>query len=233
MQQIPAVCTKPDTKKQEGEFMDEKALRIPSELNRSVVLRIVPGHFVTNHSHVNYYVDMTYLKARKSEAEGAAQILARNYETSSYIDTIVCMEGCEVIGAYLADELSRNKIRSLNTHHTIYIASPEVHTGGQMIFRDNMQGMIRGKHVLLLLATATTGITVKRAIECIRYYGGIIEGTAALFSAAKEVDGVRISALFTPKDICDYKTWSPEECPMCKEKKKIDAIINRYGYSKL
>ena len=31
-------------------------------------LRIAKGHFVTNHSHINYYIDITYQKTRISEA---------------------------------------------------------------------------------------------------------------------------------------------------------------------
>lgn len=213
--------------------MESRVMKIPSKANNNVVLRVIPGHFVTNHSHINYYVDMTFLKSRKTEAEGAAKILAANYGTSTYIDTIICMDGCEVIGAYLADELCRNGIMSINSHNTMYVVSPEIHTGGQLIFRDNMQSMIFNKHVLLMLATASTGITIKRAVECIRYYGGIVEGAAALFSATDEVDGIRVNSLFTEKDIPDYKMFHATECPMCKEKRKIDAIVNSYGYSRM
>lgn len=213
--------------------MEARVIKIPSKVSSNVVLRVIPGHFATTHSHINYYVDMTFLKARKSEAAEAARILARNYETTTYIDTIVCMDGCEIIGAYLADELSRNGIMSINSHKTMYVVSPEIHTGGQLIFRDNMQNMIMNKHVLLVLATATTGITVKRAVECIRYYGGILEGAAALFSATNEIDGIKISSLFTPEDIPDYETYHATVCPMCQKKVKLDAIVNSYGYSRV
>ncbi|MDO4522306.1 MAG: orotate phosphoribosyltransferase [Eubacteriales bacterium] len=213
--------------------MENRVMRIPSKVNNRVVLRVIPGHFATTHSHINYYVDMTFLKARRSEAVEAARILARNYENTTYVDTIVCMDGCEIIGAYLADELTRNGIMSINSHKTMYVVSPEEHTGGQLIFRDNMQAMINNKHVLLLLATATTGITVKRAVECIRYYGGIMEGAAALFSATEEIDGVKISSLFSPEDMPQYETYHATECPLCKRKVKLDAIVNSYGYSKV
>ena len=213
--------------------MESRVIRIPSKVNSNVVLRVIPGHFATTHSHINYYVDMTFLKSRKSESENAAKILAENYKNNTYIDTIVCMDGCEIIGAYLADELTRNGIRSLNTHNTMYIASPEIHTGGQLIFRDNMQAMIANKHVLLVVATATTGITVKRAVECIRYYGGIMEGAVALFSATDEVDGIKIHSLFTPEDIPQYQTWQATEWPLCAKKEKLDAIVNSYGYSRV
>ncbi|MGI6019697.1 MAG: orotate phosphoribosyltransferase [Marvinbryantia sp.] len=213
--------------------MESRVIRIPSKVNANVVLRVIPGHFATTHSHINHYVDMTFLKARKSEAEGAAKILAQSYGMTTYIDTIVCMDGCEIIGAYLADELTRNGIMSLNSHKTMYVVSPEIHTGGQLIFRDNMQNMIKDKHVLLVLATASTGITVKRAVECIRYYGGIMEGAAALFSATDEVEGIKIHSLFTAEDIPEYETYHFTECPMCRRNEKLDAIVNSYGYSRM
>ena len=34
----------------------------------NVPLRVARGHFATNHSHINYYIDITYQKTRLSEA---------------------------------------------------------------------------------------------------------------------------------------------------------------------
>ena len=36
----------------------------------NVPLRVVKGHFATNHSHINYYIDVTKQKVRLNEAEG-------------------------------------------------------------------------------------------------------------------------------------------------------------------
>lgn len=173
------------------------------------------------------------MKSRKSEAEAAASVLARKYSTSTYIDTIICMDGCEVIGAYLADELTKSGIMSLNQHQTMYVVSPEMNPGGQLIFRDNMQMMIRGKHCLLLLASATTGRTVARALECIQYYGGIMEGVSAIFSASDRVCDMDINYIFGKDDIPNYQTYDVDQCPLCAKKVKIDAIVNSYGYSQL
>ena len=70
-------------------------------------------------------------------------------------------------------------------------------------------------------------------MECLKYYNGNLVGVAALFSAAKEVGGVKINALFTTEDIPDYESHSPADCPMCKAQQKVDALINAYGYSKI
>ena len=137
--------------------MEKRAVKIHSKVNNNVILRVIKGHFATTHSHINYFMDMTGLKSRLSEAKGAAHVLARKYETTTVVDTIVCIDGCEVVGAYLADALTQAGVMSLNQHQTIYVSTPEYHTGGQLIFRDNTQMMIRGKNVILLMANVTTG----------------------------------------------------------------------------
>ncbi|MFR8548234.1 MAG: orotate phosphoribosyltransferase [Lachnospiraceae bacterium] len=213
--------------------METKTTKIHSSVNPNAIIRVIPGHFATNHSHINTYVDMTIMKSRKSEAAAAASVLARKYTTSTYIDTIICMDGCEVIGAYLADELTASGIMSLNQHKTMYIVTPEMNPGGQLIFRDNMQFMIEGKHCLLLLASATTGRTVARALECIQYYGGMISGVSAIFSASDMVEGVEINHIFSAADIGNYETYEAAKCPMCARHQKVDAIVNSFGYSRL
>lgn len=213
--------------------MEKRAIKIESKVNPNAAIRVIPGHFATNHSHINYYVDMTVLKSRKSEAEAAASVLARKYSTSTYIDTIICMDGCEVIGAYLAEELTRSGIMSLNKHKTMYVVSPEMNPGGQLIFRDNMQAMIQGKHCLLLLASATTGKTVASAVECVQYYGGTLVGVSAIFSANKKVAGIEINAIFGDEDLEGYQSFEVSRCPMCAQGAKVEAIVNSFGYSKL
>ena len=198
-----------------------------------MILRVIKGHFATTHSHINYFMDMTGLKSRLSEAKVAAHVLARKYETTPVVDTIVCIDGCEVVGAYLADALTQAGVMSLNQHQTIYVSTPEYHTGGQLIFRDNTQMMIRGKNVILLMANVTTGKTLDRALECIEYYGGKTVGIAAIFSVINVARGVEINSIFSEKDVPDYMTYEPERCPLCQENVKIDAMVNSYGYSKI
>ena len=213
--------------------MESRAIKIVSKENKNAIIRVIPGHFATTHSHINYYVDMTIMKSRKSEAEAAASVLAKHYTNNTYIDTIICMDGCEVIGAYLAENLTDSGIMSMNAHNTMYVVSPEINPGGQLIFRDNTQMMVYGKHCLLLLASATTGRTIERAVECVNYYGGNVVGVSALFSASKQVAGMEVNAIFTKDDLPDYQTYDFASCPLCAKKQRIDAIVNSYGYSKL
>lgn len=211
----------------------DKEYKVPSRLNHKIHLKVVPGHFATNHSHINFYMDMTTLKVRLSEAAEVAREMAREYQYSKPIDTIICMDGCEIIGSCLADELTKNGIMSLNTHNSMYVITPEFDSNGLMIFRDNLKPMVRDKNVLLLLASATTGRTIERSLDCIRYYGGIIQGISAIFSVVKEVHGERVHAIFSKEDMPEYETYGQDNCPFCQNKEKIDAIVNGFGYSEI
>ena len=208
-------------------------VRVSLKGNDKVVLKAIPGHFITPNSHVNYYLDMTTIKSRLSEASAAAEELSKRISPDTIVDTIVCMDGCEIIGAYLAEDLTKAGVISINYHKTIYITTPEVASTGQMVFRDNIQPMIKGKNILLLMASATTGQTLAKAIQALNYYGANISGISAIFSAANSSMGIEIKSLFTIKDLPDYKAYAPEGCSMCKDKKSIDAFANAYGYSKL
>ena len=199
----------------------------------NVPLKVLNGHFATNHSHINYYIDMTTLKTRQSEAQEVAKNLAGRYLYNTVVDTIVCLDGMQVVGAYLAEELTKAGVMSMNAHKTIYVVTPEYNSTSQMIFRDNLIPMINGKHVVLLMASVTTGKTINKGMECIQYYGGNLQGIAAIFSAIEEENGAHINSVFHTSDIPDYRTYDYRECPYCKQGKKIDALVNGYGYSKI
>lgn len=212
---------------------EETMVKYPSKLDPNVVLKVYEGHFATVHSHITKYIDFATLKARRSEAMAVANILADKYVNTTIVDTILCMEGTEVIGAYLADKLTRNGILSMNAHNTIYVVSPELGTGGQMVFRDNTEFMIRGKNVLLLVASASTGGTIFQSAECVEYYGGSIAGISAIFSATPKVGNHEVNSVFTADDVPEYGIYKMKDCPYCQNKQKLDAIVNAYGYSKI
>lgn len=176
---------------------------------------------------------MTSLKCQRAMAKAAAAELSHKYYSSTPVDTIICMDGTEIIGAYMASELVIPGGFSMNGQNDISIITPEFNPVGQVLLRDNTQRMVWGKNVLLLVASVTTGETVLRAMECIRYYGGRVAGISAIFSAIIQIENVEINTMFTADDLPGYQTYLPHECPFCKKSLKVDAIVNSFGYSKI
>ena len=194
-------------------------------------LRVARGHFATNHSHINYYIDLTMTKHRLTEARSAAVELADKFESNTIIDTILCLDGTEVIGACMASELTRGGFRSLNQHNTIYVLTPEHTVGSQLIFRDNTSPMITGKHILILAASVSTGYTAQEAVNTIRYYSGIPVGICSIFARVQTCAGFPVISIFNADVLPDYESTSALECPLCKAGIKLDAMVNTYGIS--
>ncbi len=210
----------------------DKILKIKTNQS-NLFLRVAEGHFASNHAHSNYYIDVAAQKSRLSEAKAVAEKLCGGYKYSTTIvDTILCLDGTEVVGTCLADTLVKHDFININAHQTIYVVTPEM-SGSQLLFRDNIVPMIKGKHVLVLAVSVASGATVRSAIDAINYYGGETVGVAALFSTQKEIAGHEINSVFNPSDLDGYFSVPAHECPLCKQGKKLDALINYHGFSKL
>ena len=230
-----------------------ETIKIKSKVNSDIELTVMPGHFSSDRFHVNYYIDMSSLKMRVTQVKKVAAAMAQQYIKrvnidSKYmsqlmgveslsstanvkpIDTIICMDGCEAIGAYLAEELTNAGLPNNTAHNSLYVVTPEFDNRGQMVVRRNIKDMIKGRNVLVVLASAMSGHTITKAIGTILAYGGKVTGISVIFGNVKEVDGYPVYSVFSTEDLPNFKLSDPEDCLDCKAGKKLDAVVNSYGY---
>lgn len=207
-------------------------IKIPTK-RKDLYLRACKGHFATSNSHSNYYIDVTAQKTRLSEARAVAEELCSYYRTNTIVDTILCLDGMEVVGACLASRLTEANFSNMNAHQTIYVVTPEITGASQLLFRDNIVPTIKGKRVLILAVSVSTGRTVEAAVDAVKYYGGSVAGICSIFATRNERAGVPVNSIFNPTDLPDYQNYKPHECPLCKAGEKIDALVNCHGCSKL
>lgn len=234
-----------------------ETIKVKAKVNSDIELSVMPGHFSSDRFHVNYYIDMSNLKMRMSEAQKVAKAMAQQYikkvnidsrytsqliEAGSLsalganvkpVDTIICMDGCEVIGAYLAEELTKAGLPNHTQHNSLYVVTPEFDNRGQMVVKKNIKDMIKGRNVLVVLASAMSGHTITKAIGTILAYGGKVTGLSVIFGNVAEVDGYPVYSVFSHEDLPNFRLSQPEDCPDCKAGKKLDAVVNSYGYELL
>ncbi len=212
----------------------ERFIEFHAHDDQKIVLSAVPGHFATSQSHINYYVDVTSMKVKTKEAQEAARHLCTKMRNKvEMIDTIVCMDGTQVLGAFLAEELEKSHIKMSRHQETIRVVCPEVNSVNQLLFRENIKPSIQGRKIFLLIATMSTGETVRQSMECIEYYGGEIVGVSSIFSTRERVDSTKVFPIFTIEDLPGYETYKPADCPFCKKGIPVEAMVNGFGYSKL
>ena len=196
-------------------------------------LNIYKGHFATSHAHMNYYIDIASNKARLRETKAIAEALAEHYKMNAVVDTILCLDNTEVIGACLAQILTVDDRFSVNSGRDIYVLTPECVSGSQLFFRDNTAPMIRNKSVLILAASVVSGYTAESAAEAIRYFDGRPIGICSIFAKINQCAGLTVHSVFNPDDLPDYTSGPAISCPMCKRGEKITALVNSFGISAL
>ena len=59
--------------------MEQRMVKFYSKESNLLALHAIPGHFATSNSHINFYIDVTGIRARITEAEEAAKILAHKF----------------------------------------------------------------------------------------------------------------------------------------------------------
>jgi orotate phosphoribosyltransferase len=122
---------------------------------------------------------------------------------------------------------------SMNAHKSIYVVTPESTTSGQMLFRDNIVPMIKGKNVLILAVSVSSGRTVNAAVDVVKYYGGTVSGITGIFSTVEKCAGFPVVSVFNPDNLPGYEIYAPGACPLCKAGQKLDALINCHGFTKV
>lgn len=192
-----------------------KGTTIRSRLNPKLEVSVIAGHFATRHSHNNHYIDITRMKHEHTMAREAAVTLAQRYAYEKGVDTIVCLDGSEVLGAFLARHLAKNTLFAVNSDKNINVITPEYDSNGQLLFRDNLIPMVASRNVLLLISTVNSGKSIRRVVECAQYYGGRVQGIAAVFSILEEMEGVPLQPLHAEAHpgICHLR---PGERAMCR-----------------
>lgn len=202
--------------------------------NENVFIHVMPGHFISANNHINYYVGTSDIKHNLNVSTQAAKLMAEYYSTNGIdVDTVLCLYETQALGAYLAQELSNSTMMAPNPDQTVFVVGSEYDAAGNLIFRDNLRRMIYGKNVVVLISCITSGRTVERAIESVRYYGGKVAGISSVFSMQSKISGVPVSSLFTTDDIPGYISYPSHDCPLCQKGVAVDAISNGYGYSKI
>ena len=192
----------------------KQSIRITSRVNKRLYADAIPGHFATNHSHINYYIDMSEIKHRMAMSREAARSIAYQFSSTS-IDTLLCMG-------------------NVNSGKDIYLVEPDSNVNGQFVFSDNLRHMIEHRNVLVLVNSASTGQTFSQAKECVEYYGGRVSGFAALFSNISELSGKKVVSLFSGADFPHYQNFvRGKACPDCAAGTPLDAIVTPRGYNKL
>jgi orotate phosphoribosyltransferase len=180
--------------------------RIEEILKQSEVL--MEGHFIyTSGRHGSQYMQCAKILQYPQYAEELACHLVEQYEGIN-VDVVI---GPATGGIILAYEMARQ----LNARN-LFAEREE----GKMALRRGFYLPPDAK-VLVAEDVVTTGGTVQEVIDLVNDWGGCVVGVAILVNRSMGVVdfGVPLKAAYTVDHREGFRTWTPEECPLCKEGK--------------
>jgi len=201
--------------------------------NPRIRIAVTKGHFTSKRIHFNRYLDIGELKFNSRIAFDVAREIAVPYINTTYVDAIVCMDRMEIVGAFLAQELTGTGMNVMNSEREIQILTPIMTTDNKWIFPDNRRDLISNKKILILLGSATDVRALAALCECVKYYGGLIIGISSIFSSLPCGKCGGINSLFTADDIEGFVSYNADQCAICKEGVPLDAFIYSEGYTLL
>ena len=65
--------------------MESRKKMISAKGNKQIQMGIIPGHFATNHSHINHYVDLNSIKTSFRMARETAKMIAVSLRIQAWL----------------------------------------------------------------------------------------------------------------------------------------------------
>ena len=139
------------------------------------------------------------------------------YLTTTLVDTIVCLEGLEVIGAFMAEELTQEGTSVINSDRDSYVVTPISNYNRKLMFQHSMQELISNRNIIVLVSSVSSGLTLYSALECLSYYGGKLAGISAYLMPIPKDMNMKLILFLQTSVLLSY--FTVDDCPLCKRKK--------------
>lgn len=162
------------------------------------------GHFLlTSGRHSDTYLQVAKIFRNTKYSSELCEDLANSFKDDK-IDVVIG----PAIGAI---QMSYEVSRYLNCEN--FFAERE---NGKLTLRRGFK-IEKGMRVLVVEDVVTTGGTVREVIDIVKEQGGIVAGVGLIVDRTNgKVDfGAPLRSVIAFSDI---QSWTPEECPICKDK---------------
>jgi orotate phosphoribosyltransferase len=183
----------------------ENVLKIFEENNA-----LLKGHFLlTSGLHSDRYLQCALVLQHPAIAERLGAELAAKAKADPDIGPIDLVVAPAIGGVIVAHEVARALgVRALFTERQ----------EKTMTLRRGFQ-IAPGERCLVVEDVVTTGGSTREVIEVVAQYGGVAAGAGSLIDRSLKSDG-SVADLGLPRHALaelEVATYSPEQCPMCRE----------------
>lgn len=184
------------------------------------------GHFAyTSGRHGSMYVNKDAIYPHAEMTSDLCLQIAKHFAEQEIDVVIAPAVGGVILSQWVAYHLSRLKGRQILGLYAEKGATP---AGEGFVLRRGYADLCRGKRALVVEDILNTGGSVKKLVTAVKELDAQVVGVAALCNrggvTSDQVGGV--PEVFSLLHL-DLESWSPEECPLCKDRIPIHSSIGK------
>ncbi|MEK9161094.1 MAG: phosphoribosyltransferase family protein [Patescibacteria group bacterium] len=200
--------------------MDQEVLSILKRVG-SV---ITDSHFVgTSGRHMSVYVNKDALFPHTPETSRICELFAEKNKDLD-IDIVVGPAlGGIILSQWTAFHLSR-----ITGKEILSVYTEKVQKGDEedQVFRLSYDQVVKGKNVLVLEDTTSTGGSVKKVVNAVREVGGnVVQVCVMVNRDPKIINSESIGAPFSWLAELSAESYPEEECPLCKAGVPVNTTV--------
>lgn len=185
---------------------------------------ITDSHIVyTSGKHGSAYINKDALYPHTSKTSTLCDQIAQKFMDENVQVVVAPAVGAIILSHLTAHHLTRYTPGKSGQVLAVYADKAD---GNEFVIKRGYDKLVRDKRVLVVEDILNTGGSAKRVVEAVRRVDGKVIGLGVLCNRggveAKDVGDVpRLEALIN----IDLKTWSEEECPLCKSGVPINTNV--------
>ncbi len=182
------------------------------------------SHIVyTSGRHGTHYVNKDALYPHTALTSRLCEEIARRFENSGVEIVLAPALGGIILSQWVAHHLSL-----LLKKEILGVYAEKAPDGESFILKRGYDSLVKGKRVLILEDVLTTGISVKRVVETVRFHGGEVLGVGALCNRGsvkpEDLGGVpRLDSLIQ----IQLDSWEERDCPLCKKNIPVNIQVGK------
>lgn len=189
---------------------------------------ITDDHFVyTSGKHGSVYINKDALYPHTKETSEVCRTMAEMFKDKDIEVVVAPAVGGTILSQWVAYHLSQLKNKEILSAYTEKDAGTTASAAeSNQLFRRGYDQIVKGKKVLVVEDLTTTGMSVKKVVDCVRQAGGEVVSVCVMVNRDPvNVNESTVGAAFVAADVLEAQAFDEAECPFCKQNRPINIKI--------
>lgn len=182
---------------------------------------ITDSHLVgVSGRHMSVYVNKDALIPHTSATSRVGELFAEQNKDLDIDIVVAPAMGAIILGQWTAFHLSRMQGKEILSVYTDKAGDDD------QVLKRGYDAMVRGKKVLCVEDTTTTGGSVKKVAEKVTEAGGNVVGVRVMINRdAKNITSESIGFPFDSLATIDAQSYAEEDCPLCADGVPVNTTV--------